>query len=293
MLNSMLGPTCSPDAQAGQLDLVSCLIVPWRAIHCGTLPQSRLALPRVICVIAIFCGCRYGPAISAPVLVPSFVTVDPDLYGYAGCSCDASYTMISLTEPNGQLYPFASLTASCLPSSLCMLLVSDIICYIIHVYVYGCCKRIPICTYCGTSILASFVVTGELIVCCRAQNLACDWRISEICCNALDCKQSVIDEQVEVGCKGSRMGRLAAAAPGMAPLGVVPAHVPDCWEHDALAFLQQLINLMCASLKALLAHYSFQQSGRQALGTLVTEKRSAAGEVHLHDLFLAQSFLAM
>ena len=53
------------------------------------------------------CGCRYGPAISAPLLVPAVVTVDPDLYGYAGCSCDASYTMTSKTEPNGQPSPQA------------------------------------------------------------------------------------------------------------------------------------------------------------------------------------------
>lgn len=46
--------------------------------------------------------CRYGPALSAPLLVPSTVTVDPDLYGYAGCSCDAGYDMVSQTEPNGE-----------------------------------------------------------------------------------------------------------------------------------------------------------------------------------------------
>ncbi|KAK9822556.1 hypothetical protein WJX74_004389 [Apatococcus lobatus] len=55
-----------------------------------------------------FLGCpqgsnvqRYGPAISAPQLVPSIVTVDPELYGYAGCSCDTGYTMVARFEPNG------------------------------------------------------------------------------------------------------------------------------------------------------------------------------------------------
>ena len=62
MLNCMLGPTLPSDAQPGKawVGLVPHLIVPLRAIHYGTLPQSRLAQPGVVYFILFYHRVGHG-----------------------------------------------------------------------------------------------------------------------------------------------------------------------------------------------------------------------------------------